>query len=494
MARCGCYAGHAQPPINKPLLLFLALAFVRTAAAHDVHPGGPHASYGSPVTNFVPFVDPLPIPPEAARAGVSNRFPVYELNMVQFMHRFHRDLPEVEVWGYGASYPGPTIQATNDRPVYVRWINELPAEYPWWLPPNPLNHGVHGNLVQNVVHLHGGANRPEYDGHPEAWFRPGESRTYLYENIDFNGDGETLWYHDHAIGVTENNVYAGLAGFYLLRHPEMEAALRLPAGPYEIPLVFQDRDLQTKEPPASLLSAGVLPWHHLPVVNGKIAPYHEVEPRRYRFRMLNGCSFRTLGLVLYAGGTNNVPLDQIGVDDGFLARPVRIAVTNAALQTLRLMPGERADVVVDFAGLADGTHVVVTNQFDAGSVAQPPLEPVNVAGGLFMEFRVRRRDPGPDPSRLPAVLTTNVVDARALAARATRTRTIELDLRSELPPPGLVFDRDTNVFALINLRRFTDPVTELPRAGDVEVWQVVNLSEDPHPCTSTCWTSMCWTG
>ncbi|HAB19179.1 MAG TPA: multicopper oxidase domain-containing protein [Verrucomicrobiota bacterium] len=465
----------------KHTLILVALAGGLLTALGQHHNGGGSTEFGGdPITNIVPFVDPLPIPAFAVPTGTINGAPVYELAMTEFMHRFHRDLPEMPVWGYGGSYPGPTIQAVVNQPIYVRWIDQLPVHYPPWLPPNPINHGVHGDLVQNVVHLHGGANRPEFDGHPEAWFRPGESRTYLYENIDFGGDGETLWYHDHAIGVTEINVYAGLAGFYWLRNPDAEAPLDLPSGPYEIPLVIQDRDLQTNHPPASLLSIGVLPWHYLPVVNGKVAPYLEVEPRKYRFRILNGSGFRTIGLVLYANG-QNVPIDQIGTDDGFLAKPIRIAMTNNVLQTLRLMPAERADVIVDFGGLADGTHVVMTNQFDSTSVALPPAEPLNVVGGNFMEFRVHRRDSNPDPSRLPDVLTTNVVNPQLLAARAVRTRTITLDLRNETPYPGLAFDTDTNVFALINLMHFDDPVTETPRGGDVEIWQIVNLSDDPHP-------------
>ncbi len=465
--------------------LFLLLALLATApflrAADSGHSGhGSGSETPMVVTNFIPFVDPLPIPPIAKPVGLSNGIPVYDIPMVELMHRFHRDLPEVPVWGYAGSYPGPTLIAIANQPIYVRWINRLPKEYPAWLPPNTKNHGVHGNLVQNVVHLHGGANQPQFDGHPMEWFRPGEERTYYYDNTDLSGDHETLWYHDHAIGVTANNVYAGLAGFFLLRNPAVEEPLGLPSGAYDIPLAFQDRDLQTNTSPATLLAATVPPWHYLPVVNGKIAPYLEVEPRKYRFRILNACGFRTLGLTLLKDG-QGYPMDQIAVDDGFLAAPVRIVLTNQQVSTLRMMPAERAEVVVDFSGLTNGTQLVVTNSFDDDSRALPPFEPLNVVGGTFLQFRVQQKDFSPDPSRLPAVLVTNPVVAADLAKKSVRTRTVTLDLAVETPFPGLAFSRDTNLFASLNMRRFMDPVTETPRAGDVEIWEFINLSSEAHP-------------
>lgn len=464
------------------ILILLVLSTTPALLAADSGHSGHGSGSVSPVavTNFIPFVDPLPIPVVAKPVGLSNGLPIYDMSMVQLMHRFHRDLPEVPVWGYAGSYPGPTLVAIADQPIYVRWINQLPKEYPAWLPPSTNNHGVHGNLVQNVVHLHGGANRPEFDGHPAAWFRPGEERTYYYDNTDLSGDHETLWYHDHAIGVTANNVYAGLTGFYLLRNPAVEDPLGLPSGPYDIPLAFQDRDLQTNTSPATLLATGVPPWHHLPVVNGKIAPYLEVEPRKYRFRILNGCGFRTLGLALLKDG-QSFPMDQIATEDGFLAAPFRLALTNPGVSTLRMMPGERAEVVIDFAGLTNGSRLVVTNSFDDDSMALPPFEPLNVVGGTFLQFRVQQKDPSPDPSRLPAVLSTNLVVASELAKMAVRTRTITLDLAVETPFPGLIFSRETNLFASLNMRRFMDPVTETPRAGDVEIWEFVNLSPEAHP-------------
>lgn len=455
-----------------------------------------------PVTNVSLFVTELTIPSNAVPTSVSSEgYLVYEIRMRTNLNQFHPDLPAVPIWGYSdspdrpGSSPGPTIQATNNVPVIVRWIDELPDQYPDWIPADTQNHGVENQDVRNVVHLHGGANRPLFDGNPTYWFRPGVTTNYLYDNIDLSpgADGETLWYHDHAVGVTANNVYAGLAGMYILRNPEFEHDLNLPSGPYEVPLVFQDRDIQVEFDPPTLLSdavsTNVVPWHYLPVVNGRIAPYFEVEPRRYRFRILNGCGFRTIGLVLQTQTMDspsvqtNVPLYQIGTDDGFLAAPVQIppADPNAFLPALRLMPGERADVIVDFTDWDGYTNIVVANSFAPGSFGVPPSAPVNVVGGAFLQFRVVKPLSGTDTSTLPAVIHTNSPTAQDLASEAVRTRQITLDLANEKPAPGLIFNQDHHLFAVLNLMTFDDPVTENPRAGDIEIWEFINLTGESHP-------------
>lgn len=359
------------------LLLFLGTSI---AVSHDGddHGGGGGGGEGCspiPFPYLPPFMDALPIPqvavptryvtnycvPIATNLCVEGVIPVYEMPMVQFPHRFHRLLPEVDVWGYDSTYPGPTIEAQVNQPIVVNWVNALPSEYPDWLLANTNLHGVHGQSVQTVVHLHGAAVLPRYDGYPTNYFGTGSSDEYFYSNIDFNGDGETLWYHDHALGRTANNVYAGLAGFYLLRNPALEAELKLPTGDYEIPLAIQDRDIQLNRSPASLYTGntttnGGVPWHYHAVVNGMITPYLEVEPTRYRFRILNGAPFRTFGLHLAAtdlnGGSINgaltpPPFTIIGTESGYLPSPTNV-VSSLGTPGIRMMPGERIDVVIDF--------------------------------------------------------------------------------------------------------------------------------------------------
>ena len=160
-----------------------------------------------------------------------------------------------------------------------------------------------------------------------------------------------LWYHDHAIGQTRLNVYAGLAGVYLIRDDE-EDALGLPSGDYEVPLIIQDRSFATDGsltyPVSDMAGSEDHPGPWVPeffgdtiLVNGKVWPHFEVEPRKYRLRILNGSNARFYRLRLSDGR----PFVQIGADQGLLSAPVQTG-------RLLLAPAERADVIVDFRGAA----------------------------------------------------------------------------------------------------------------------------------------------
>ncbi len=434
------------------------------------------------VTNLTPFVDPLPIPAVAVPVRTNAQFrlpwdptvvfenvPEYDLAMTSFPHRFHRDLPPVEVWGYGGTYPGPTIRAVTNAPILVNWTNALPTIYPAWLPANTNFHGVTNQNVRTVVHLHGAATLPRYDGYPTNDFFSGSADTYLYNNWDLNGDGETLWYHDHAVGLTANNVYAGLEGFYLLTSPGFESQFRLPSGPYEIPLVFQDRDIQTNCAPASLLYNGV-PFHNLATVNGVVMPYLEVEPRRYRFRILDGANYRTFGLNALAPGSTNLPFYVIGTEDGFLQQ----TVTNTALN---LMPGERLDVILDFTAYA-GTNITLVSQTGNAVPATAP------AISNLLQFRVILPLQGTDTSVIPTVIVpaNEWVTTAQMVKEATVNRQITLDLANEVPFPGPPFvSSEGSPFALLNLSYFDDPITEFPEAGSTEIWSLINLTSEAHP-------------
>jgi spore coat protein A len=162
--------------------------------------------------------------------------------------------------------------------------------------------GLHTGHIPTVTHLHGGHTESASDGQPDAWFTQGfdqrgemwEKATYHYDNDQGSG---TLWYHDHALGITRLNVYAGLSGMYLLRDDEELGLIAegvLPADPYEIELIFQDRwfldtgalDMSTAEPPDGGIVASI--FADFMMVNGAVWPVLDVEPRRYRFR----CSTR----------------------------------------------------------------------------------------------------------------------------------------------------------------------------------------------------------
>jgi spore coat protein A len=396
------------------------------------------------------FVDALPIPKSLRGSSTAP----LEIVMSEFRQPLHRDLGPTVVWGYGGLYPGPTIEALSNEPFTVKWLNRLPGRH--HLQVDHCLHGPHGYDDKNnhprpraVVHLHGGHVPPQSDGYPEATLLPGESVDYLYPNAQ---NPSTLWYHDHALGITRLNVYMGLAGFYLMRDPS-EMKLNLPQGRYEIPLVIQDRSFNADsslEYPES--------WEEeffgdTILVNGKVWPYLNVEPRKYRLRILNGSNSRTYRLAL----DSERSFYQIGSDGGLLEKPVEVT-------HLTLTAGERADVIVDFSKSRGELHLV-------NSAPAPfPGEPEKGVIREVMQFRVTGSTG--DDSSLPANLAQV---PRLREESAVNFRSFNLDMVEETPKctgPGFRW--------LINGMGWDD-ITEHPELGTTEVWSFFNLSPDVHP-------------
>ena len=389
------------------------------------------------------FVDPLPFPvvaqPQGDRAvpgKPGERAPFYRVSMRAIASKLHRDLPPTSLWSYGDSVPGVMFDTQSGQGLFVEWVNELPLNH--LLPIDYLVHGAERGTpeVRSVVHLHGGKTPPESSGYPEYWYVPGQSRTCYYPNQQ---EAAQLWYHDHAIGTTRLNVYAGLFGLFVVRD-QAERQLQLPNGKYEVPLVLFDRHLRQD---------GQLSYPHswmpeimgeVPLVNGKIFPYLEVEPRKYRFRVLNAANSRLFRLSLPHG----VVVHQIGTDQGLLPAPVLVT-------QVQLAPGERADLVVDFAPHR-GTRILLSD--DAFTL---------------MEFRVST-SPVSDPSGLPTTLRRVPHITRS---SSVKTRFFTLD---EVKQPT-----DGSVRLLLNKTSWDMPISEKPVLGTTEIWELANLTEKLHP-------------
>jgi spore coat protein A len=426
---------------------------------------------------LAPYVDPVPIP-HVIRA-TDNPAEILEVEMIQFQQKVHRDLPATTVWGYNGSWPGPTIEARSGESLNISWISKLPTTHLL-----PVDHSIHGAeatlpLVRNVAHLHGACALPEDDGYPEAWFTAhGErgpkfnSRPSSYPNCQASA---TLWYHDHALGITRLNVYAGLAGFYLIRD-QTEKALNLPRDEFEIPLMLQDRLFHRD---GSLYYPKVVngPKEHpiwiqefygdLNCVNGKVTPFLEVEPRKYRFRILNAANSRFYHLRLFnsdAGGevidqSFEVPsFDQIGTDGGLLPVPLE-------LRYLLMAPGERFDVIIDFSGY-EGKFLSLINDAPA---------PYTMGGQFLAEevmlFKVIKPLSGKDTCVVPDVL---MPFEPLNPTYATRERLL-LVSEKERPSDGYV------ITGLLGNARWHEPITEDPKAGSTEIWSFVNITSDVHP-------------
>jgi len=513
------------------------------------------------------YRSPLAIPPAMPKSATAAGYDYYEIAVRQFQQQIlPPGMPQTTVWGYGSvsdtgsfSYPAYTIEATRGRPVRVKWINDLKdpmtgAYLPHLLAVDPTLHwanppggaagrdmrpdfaatpGAYTGPVPIVVHLHGGHSNQESDGYPEAWFLPAATdipagyatqgtwyetfkassaygagwepgaAVFQYEN---DQRATALWYHDHALGVTRLNVYAGPAGFYLLRGGSDDLAAGLLPGPapaagdvpgtkyYEIPLVIQDRAFNADGSlfypdsraffdefagpfvPESDMAPMWNPefFGNTMVVNGRTWPYLEIEPRRYRFRLLNGSNSRFLILKF---SDPALRFWQIGSDGGFLPAPVELA-------ELLLGPAERADVVVDFSALAPGAEVVLQNlapdePFGGGApgVDFEPADPETT--GQVMRFRL---------VALASVDTSTPPDQLVLPftalGQASNTRAVSLNEANSAVLPD-VGPQAALLGTLENLagqpQGWADPVTENPALGATEVWEINNFTEDAHP-------------
>jgi spore coat protein A, manganese oxidase len=272
------------------------------------------------------------------------------------------DGPCTYMWTYNGTYPGLTIRRPSGQPTQVTFTHNLPA--------------LAGNMT---VHHHGNHSRSEHDGQAagaQYLFGPGTSRTYVYEGVE-NGEperGALQWYHDHRMGESGLNVWMGLTGLYILDDENDPAGL--PSGVYELPLVIADRQFDEQNQlmyiydPDGVVGDKVL-------INGAYQPYVDVADRKYRLRILNGANARIYTLIL----SNGDPFIQIGTESGLLPAPV----TRTAME---MGPGERVDVIVDFAGRMGQELYLV----DAAKGKGAPL----------MKFRVTHHVP--DNSTIPAQL------------------------------------------------------------------------------------------
>lgn len=186
-----------------------------------------------------PFVDPLPVPRVLGAGSANSGSQQYKITISEFRQKLHRDLPPSIVWGFEGGMPGPTIRARRGSRLTIDWLNRLPLQHRL-----QIDHTVDGAeknvpAVRTTIHLHGGHVSSSNDGYPMDWITPGHQQRTVYPNQQL---GATLWYHDHAMGITRLNAMMGLAGLYLLDDPA-EERLGLPSGRYEIPLVLQDRIL-----------------------------------------------------------------------------------------------------------------------------------------------------------------------------------------------------------------------------------------------------------
>jgi spore coat protein A, manganese oxidase len=392
---------------------------IASAAALYAVPAAARTSAGKRALSaaaFMPYQAELRVPPTLVPVVSNSVEDRYELTIREGRAEI---VPGTltPVYGYDGIYPGPTIRARKGRTTVVRVANGL-------------------SFNQNV-HLHGGVVPAASDGHPMQLIAPAGAFTYTYPNTQ---DAATLWYHDHAHGLSARTMFYGLAGFYIVED-EREDSLDLPAGDFDVPLVIQDRAFNadgslryTENIDEGFLGDTI-------VVNGSVSPRFAVKRALYRLRFLNASNAREYRLEL----SNGDPMIQVAGDGGLLEAPVsRTAVP--------LAPAERVDVVVDFRRLRAGAQVQLRNGLGSGGTA------------AVMRFDVtgRTADSGRVPSRLrpreeiPAPVATRRWDLMFSTSGAP-----------EWQLSGLGFDMDR--------------IDARARLGTTERWLFVNTSHRAHP-------------
>jgi spore coat protein A len=544
------------------------------------------------------FTLPLVKPPAMPLSKGSNRNKDrYRIAVRQFTQQIlPAPHPLTPVWSYGSvdfpgtvgeggtfNYPAFTIEATAGKEIQVLWRNELvdaagnflPHLLPidqslhWANPPggeagrdrrptNPPQSPYHGP-VPIVTHVHGAHTAEDSDGYAEAWYLPdaanipaGYARTgtfYDYFDTKYAHDwspgtaafkypndqpATTLWYHDHTLGMTRANVYAGPAGFWLIRGGPNDVPLGYiapgvgddPFGTYtEIPIAIQDRSFnadgtlfypdnraffegldpsQLQIPFIPDIACNGLPsdvspiWNpeffgNVMVVNGRAWPFLEVEQRRYRLRLLNGCNSRFL--ILDFTSIPGAAVWQIGGDQGFLPAPYDLSSSGGRLL---LAPAERADVIVDLTNVTEGSYVLTNLGPDepfAGGVPGVDFDPADPdSTGQVMEFRV-----GPatseDPTTSPGDLTLP-----AAAAIGASTVTRQLSLNEEESASVIIAEQNGAIVlacdpsgeeefgptaALLGTLGtpllWSDIITENPDLDGIETWEFHNFTADAHP-------------
>jgi spore coat protein A, manganese oxidase len=394
---------------------------VSAAGGHGHHGSSPTTRPAAAGTRppIEKFSRPLALLPTAKPVRRTRTTDVYESLIKTVRTEIFPGHPTT-VYGYFGSWIPPVIRAQQGRKTAVVQRNRT--------------------AVPVSVHLHGGRTAAQFDGQMKAPIAPGDSFTYRYDN---DQSAAALWLHDHTHMTDAENVYQGMASPYLIESEE-EADLGLPSGAHEIPLLLRDGDFGAKG--QFVYTMDDTANRSTILVNGRPWPYLKVKARKYRLRVINGSNMRFFVL----GLSTRTKFTQIGGDCGLLEAPFEAPV-------VALSPGERADVVIDFAAFKPGTNVDLINYVGPGNMDDV---------GQVMRFTVG--DPAPDTSVVPDRLTR-----LPAVAKPDRTRKFTL-VSSE---PGV-----TPMTGTINGRTFDmDRVDFTVPYGSTEEWQIVNANKTvPH--------------
>ncbi|WP_445365429.1 multicopper oxidase family protein [Microbulbifer sp. ANSA001] len=486
------------------------------------------------------FVNELPIPVEIRpKSSAPLKLPARPTQVWMGLRDKEGKRLMTKAWGFEYAgrihSPGPTIRAREGQPVFVHWANELPGPHLF-----PVDRSIHladvkdPKAVPMVIHLHGGHTEWKSDGNPLAWYTRNyhetgplfDKKIYEYDNSQ---DATTIWYHDHTLGMTRLNVYAGLFGFYLVGDDNEDRLIQeklLPTEERTLVAAITDSLFSSDgqlyfpgwrdQPPSPVSHKAVKanwpnPSHldeffgNFMLVNGMAWPKVNVTPHVYRLRFLNASDTRTLILRIDEG----TPFVQVGSDGGFLDLPVQ-------LNELVLAPAERADVLVDFSGY-EGHKLTLRNfgpdiPFKGFVEANDPKSSIplvyNPDGKRVLSDGRGGTTPATDPDTTGQVLQFHIASAPAKASPDKQKAAVKdmigdlkLTLNTPLRPPLNRLSQANYTRQLATYRLddpygrnllmlgpvkegslfFEDPTTEIIQHNAVEIWEIYNPTVSAHP-------------
>jgi FtsP/CotA-like multicopper oxidase with cupredoxin domain len=446
-----------------------------------------------------PFLDALPVPAppiavpafildaeaaaDVARTGGAANYTYYNMSVVDRLVHFHQQLPATPIWGYvdgnpnarpGDFAPGPTFVGRVGSGIAVRYTNSLKS----------IESGF--GIPQITVHTHGAHLPSRSDGFPDKivangktfdpviqpegghydYTLPMQDPGFLSDVADATDRPSLLWYHDHILDFTGPNVYRGLAGLFPvfdeLDTGDETTGRGLPSGQFDIPMVLQDKMFAAD---GSLVFD---PFNHDGflgdkfVVNGKIQPYVEVSPRRYRLRFLNGSNARFYQLFVTDDAAKAVPFTIIATEGGLLDHPVPSSQTG---DSLLISPAERFEIIVDFTN-CPGKYFYIENRLAQddgrgpnGTFEQPELLSTGVR---LVQFRVVK----------PQV-PDNSTPVERLKLRPFNAITDD-ELRAVKTIRQFEFDRSHGSWTINNQLVDLNQVMAASRLNEPEIWQLKN--------------------
>ena len=421
--------------------------------------------------------------PGPAGSFIPQKF--YELNMNEVQLKLHPDYSPTTVWGFDGLVPGPLFRVKYGEPVLVRFHNNLPSVKI----PQPFG------IAEMTTHLHNAHTPSESDGNPVNFFNsindpnpinPHGFKDQHYPNClagytklnqntlalnphadNLAGDPtealSSLWYHDHHLDFTAQNVYHGMFGCYNLFDDkdtgDETTGLRLPSGKYDVPIFFNDFvfDQHCQQVFDLFDLDGILGDRFC--ANGVIQPFLDVDKRRYRFRLYNPGPSRWWEFALF-DGTNYLPFWQIGSDGNLLPQAIQVS-------SVRIAVAERVDIIVDFSKIkASRLYIVnrleqVNGRGPTGNILTPgtPVVQINVGNSV------------PDYSVDPSVYAPGGKTMRTLPDPDFNAL---LALAAKAPTRSWRFERGNGGW-MVNGKFFDENIVDAPiPIANEETWIIQN--------------------